>query len=177
MELDRLVVLLGDGVLRDLVCRLAFERYTPEALSMALGKSESEIMWRVHTLGEWGLVRTVAREPGETVIEAVRGDGENTLRRWTSKYCGQAGSCGVDSQYAADIEPVRFIQRSLTGVQPLRAAEIGCGPGRYSLLLLRTLPELNLLCGDVNEAMLGRSRALSPGQRHRQFLRRPDRRP
>jgi len=36
----------------------------------------------------------------------------------------------------------------------LKGADIGCGAGRYDSLLLKHLPDLHLICGDVNEAMI-----------------------
>ena len=46
MEFDRLVALLGDNALRELVCRLSSERYTPASLSTALGIPEGQVMRR-----------------------------------------------------------------------------------------------------------------------------------
>ena len=37
---------------------------------------------------------------------------------------------------------------------PLRRADIGCGAGRYDLLLFRRLPNLHLTCLDVSQEML-----------------------
>ena len=53
-----------------------------------------------------------------------------------------------------DIAPIRYIQTLLAGHHPLNAADIGCGSGRYSLLLLQQFPDLKLTCGDVNREML-----------------------
>ncbi len=36
----------------------------------------------------------------------------------------------------------------------IRAADIGCGAGRYDLLLLQHLPGLHLTCADANGAMV-----------------------
>ena len=95
MEVDRLVVLLADDVLRDVVCRLSHERYTPETLSLALNLPVGEIMRRVDTLRGWGLARVLAPEGGPTVVEAFPGNGARTLRRWATKYCGQGGTCSM----------------------------------------------------------------------------------
>ena len=164
-EIDRLVTLLADGILRDLVCRLSFEQYTPRSLSMALRLPEDEIMRRVATLRGWGLVRTTTNGSSANVIGAVPGEGQATLRRWTAKYCQLAGSCPMDDHFSTvaanyndlrttDIAPIRYIQTLLAGHHPLNAADIGCGSGRYSLLLLQQFPDLKLTCGDVNREML-----------------------
>ncbi|RMD69162.1 MAG: class I SAM-dependent methyltransferase [Gammaproteobacteria bacterium] len=53
-----------------------------------------------------------------------------------------------------DEAPVRFIAERLQGISPLRGADVGCGGGRYDLLLYRHLPGLSLLGVDINPAML-----------------------
>ena len=53
-----------------------------------------------------------------------------------------------------DLEPVLFLKDVLGGRESVRAADIGCGGGRYSLLLFEHLPDLQLTCNDVNESML-----------------------
>jgi SAM-dependent methyltransferase len=53
-----------------------------------------------------------------------------------------------------DLEPIIFIGKKLQNRSNLKGADIGCGGGRYDLLLLKHLPELHLICGDINEAMI-----------------------
>lgn len=53
-----------------------------------------------------------------------------------------------------DLEPVTFVRDVLGQRQSVRAADIGCGGGRYSLLLFQHLPGLHLTCNDMNESML-----------------------
>ena len=53
-----------------------------------------------------------------------------------------------------DPEPVRYIQEKLRDKQTIHGADIGCGGGRYDLLMLELVPGLTLTCADVNEAML-----------------------
>ena len=53
-----------------------------------------------------------------------------------------------------DLEPVIFICKKLRNRRNLTGADIGCGGGRYDLLLLKHLPKLRLICGDINEAMI-----------------------
>ncbi len=53
-----------------------------------------------------------------------------------------------------DPEPVEHIARELANGQAPTALDVGCGGGRYDLLLLRQIPGLRLTCSDVNEAML-----------------------
>ena len=53
-----------------------------------------------------------------------------------------------------DLEPIIFICKKLQNRSNLKGADIGCGGGRYDLLLLKHLPKLHLICGDINEAMI-----------------------
>jgi ubiquinone/menaquinone biosynthesis C-methylase UbiE len=53
-----------------------------------------------------------------------------------------------------DLEPVLFIAETLKGFPQVNAADIGCGCGRYDLLLFRHLNNLHLTCIDMNEHML-----------------------
>jgi len=53
-----------------------------------------------------------------------------------------------------DPEPVRYIHDMLHDRGHIQGADIGCGAGRYDLLLLRQIHGLHLTCCDVNEGML-----------------------
>ena len=53
-----------------------------------------------------------------------------------------------------DEEPVRFIRGALAGRAAIAAANIGCGAGRYDLLLFLHLPNLHLTCVDSSPEML-----------------------
>ena len=53
-----------------------------------------------------------------------------------------------------DLEPIIFLCRKLQNRSNLKGADIGCGGGRYDLLLLKHLPKLHLICCDINEAMI-----------------------
>lgn len=97
MEINRLVMLLGDDGLRDLVCRLSSERYTFGRLSSALGLPEGQVVQRINTLRGWGLVHTVRQSSASTVVEALPGDGAKTLRRWAARYCPSGDNCGRPS--------------------------------------------------------------------------------
>ena len=55
-----------------------------------------------------------------------------------------------------DEEPVRFIRDALAGRAAIAAADIGCGDGRYDLLLFRHLPNLHLACVDGSREMLAK---------------------
>ena len=43
-----------------------------------------------------------------------------------------------------DAQPIRYIGKKLKGSKAIRAADIGCGTGRYDLLLFRYLNNLHL---------------------------------
>lgn len=53
-----------------------------------------------------------------------------------------------------DEAPVRYIRDALAGRTRIVGADVGCGTGRYDLLLFRHLPGLRLTCVDLNPEML-----------------------
>jgi len=53
-----------------------------------------------------------------------------------------------------DEAPLIFIRRKLAGLSSIKAADLGCGAGRYDLLLFKYLKNLHLTCIDRNKAML-----------------------
>jgi cyclopropane fatty-acyl-phospholipid synthase-like methyltransferase len=53
-----------------------------------------------------------------------------------------------------DREPVERIAMELEGLPHPKGADIGCGAGRYVLLMFETIPGLHLTCIDANRAML-----------------------
>jgi SAM-dependent methyltransferase len=69
-----------------------------------------------------------------------------------------------------DLQPVLFIKDVLGGRESVRAADIGCGGGRYSLLLFEHLPDLQLTCNDVNESMLTETARYLTGHGVENFL-------
>ncbi len=93
-EFDRLVALLGDEVLRELVCRLSHERTTPGSLGTALHLPSDEVMRRIDVLRGWGLVRTLTGHSLDTIVEPSPGTGVATLRRWAARYCAEGTACG-----------------------------------------------------------------------------------
>ena len=118
MEFDRLVALLGDDALRDIMCRLSSQRFTPGRLSSALGMPEGQVLRRVKTLQSWGLVRLLRRDSATTIVEPLPGDGGRTLRRWAFKYCPLGDECGSPT---GDVDPIR------DDVYPVRVAAHGPG--------------------------------------------------
>ena len=63
-----------------------------------------------------------------------------------------------------DPEPVAHIAKELKGSANLKGADIGCGAGRYDLLLFQAIPRLRLTCIDANAAMLRHAAALLSGK-------------
>ena len=53
-----------------------------------------------------------------------------------------------------DTEPILFISEILNALSHVRAADVGCGAGRYDLLLFQHVKNLHLTCIDLNESML-----------------------
>jgi len=53
-----------------------------------------------------------------------------------------------------DIEPIIHIKNTIGNLSQVRGADIGCGDGRYDLLLLQHIDNLHLTCIDINEEML-----------------------
>jgi SAM-dependent methyltransferase len=53
-----------------------------------------------------------------------------------------------------DEAPILHIRDAVSDFESLDAVDIGCGAGRYDLLLFRHLPGLRLTCVDVSQAML-----------------------
>jgi SAM-dependent methyltransferase len=56
-----------------------------------------------------------------------------------------------------DLEPVLFIKEKVGARAAVRAVDLGCGGGRYSLLLCQHVPGLHLICTDVNESMVAQT--------------------
>lgn len=71
---------------------------------------------------------------------------------------------GVSSVYrdvrTTDREPVEQIAKELKGLPSPNGADIGCGAGRYDLVMFQTIPGLHLTCVDANQAMLEQVRRL-----------------
>ena len=59
-----------------------------------------------------------------------------------------------------DREPVERIGAELESLPRPKGADIGCGAGRYDLLMFETIPGLHLTCIDANRAMLEQVREL-----------------
>ncbi len=53
-----------------------------------------------------------------------------------------------------DDEPIIYIRDQLAGRPAVAAADVGCGAGRYDLLLFRNLTNLRLTCVDASQEML-----------------------
>ena len=56
-----------------------------------------------------------------------------------------------------DVEPILYIKEKLKHKKAIHAVDIGCGGGRYCLLLFQHLPGLHLTCNDVNESMIAQA--------------------
>ena len=95
-ELDKLMAMLTDPAMRDLVCQLANNKFSPGTLAQVGGFQKTrDLLSRIEQLEKWGVIQTRETKDGITVIEAVPGHGEETLRRWAGKYCAKSDSCGA----------------------------------------------------------------------------------
>ena len=78
-------------------------------------------------------------------------------------------SCFYNELRTTDFEPIDFICKKLQNRRNLKGADIGCGGGRYDLLLLKHLPDLQLICGDVNDAMISETTAYLKSHGQKKF--------
>jgi ubiquinone/menaquinone biosynthesis C-methylase UbiE len=53
-----------------------------------------------------------------------------------------------------DHEPIEYIRDFLSKYEHCYALDVGCGPGRYALLLLQAMPQLQLSCVDQSGGMI-----------------------
>ncbi|MCP4696419.1 MAG: class I SAM-dependent methyltransferase [Gammaproteobacteria bacterium] len=63
-------------------------------------------------------------------------------------------SASYNALRTTDEEPIQYIRDQMRNEAGIQGADIGCGGGRYDLLLLQNIPDLHLICSDVNEAMV-----------------------
>ena len=59
-----------------------------------------------------------------------------------------------------DYEPIEYLRDLLSKYERCVAVDIGCGPGRYALLLLQTMPQLHLTCLDRSRTMVAETKRL-----------------
>jgi len=59
-----------------------------------------------------------------------------------------------------DQEPIEHIRDLLSKYEHCVAVDVGCGPGRYALLLLQMMPQLYLNCLDMSSDMVARTTRL-----------------
>ena len=62
-----------------------------------------------------------------------------------------------------DREPIEHIRDLLSKYPRCTAVDVGCGPGRYALLLLQMMPQLQLICLDRNRDMVAETTRLLRG--------------
>ena len=62
-----------------------------------------------------------------------------------------------------DYEPIEYIRDLFSRYERCVAVDIGCGPGRYSLLLLQMIPQLHLTCLDRSRTMIAETKRLLLG--------------
>ena len=62
-----------------------------------------------------------------------------------------------------DHEPIEHIRTLLSNYERCTAIDVGCGPGRYALLLLQMMPQLHLTCLDRSSKMIAETTRLMRG--------------
>jgi ubiquinone/menaquinone biosynthesis C-methylase UbiE len=71
---------------------------------------------------------------------------------------------GVADKYndirTTDCEPISYLRDLLSNYERCVAVDVGCGPGRYALLLLQMIPQLNLTCIDRCSSMIAETERL-----------------
>jgi len=74
---------------------------------------------------------------------------------------------GIADKYndirTTDREPVEHIRDLFSKYERCVAVDVGCGPGRYALLLLQTMPQLHLTCLDRSSNMIAETMRLLRG--------------
>lgn len=64
---------------------------------------------------------------------------------------------------STDREPIEHIRDLFSKYERCVAVDVGCGPGRYALLLLQMMPQLHLICLDRNSDMVAKTTRLLRG--------------
>lgn len=82
-------------------------------------------------------------------------------------------SASYNELRTTDQEPIDYIKDKLRGIKNAQGADIGCGSGRYDLLMLQKIPDLHLTCADVNEAMVDEARKYLKSHGQSNFIAKP----
>lgn len=62
-----------------------------------------------------------------------------------------------------DHEPIEYIRELVSNYRRCDAIDVGCGPGRYALLLLQLIPQMHLTCIDRSSDMIQETTRLLHG--------------
>ncbi len=55
---------------------------------------------------------------------------------------------------STDVDPILYIREKVKHKETVKAVDVGCGGGRYCLLMFQYIPGLHLTCTDVNISMI-----------------------
>ena len=83
-----------DPVLRQIVCRVAYEPFSPDSLSRAMHVSGTKIWSAVDRLSWMGLVN-VRVNTGFNLVVPTSDRARDLMRRWAESWCTNDDSCGV----------------------------------------------------------------------------------
>jgi cyclopropane fatty-acyl-phospholipid synthase-like methyltransferase len=88
------------------------------------------------------------------------------LRDMTQHFNEISGS--YNDLRTTDYEPISYMKEKLRGMKIIHGADIGCGGGRYGLLMLQQIKGLHLICADINKNMVDKAENYlkTHGQKH-----------
>jgi tRNA (cmo5U34)-methyltransferase len=90
--------------------------------------------------------------PEKSTVEQIRQRFDNDVERFSSLETGQTTT--VDASLALDLIATAA---AITTPDARRVLDIGCGAGNYTLKLLQSLPDLDVILVDLSRPMLDRA--------------------
>ena len=127
--------------MRDSVARDLCDAFIEE------GRAEAPAARIVKSAAEQTRVSTTVGEPGDMTGEEASAGMSGHFARVAEVY---------GTVRTTDRDPVHYIRDALADRANVRAADIGCGDGRYDRLLFDHIPNLHLVCVDSSAPMLER---------------------
>ncbi len=95
IDLETVVRVNSDPVLRAIVCRVPFSNYSLDALTMGTKIPKDQFERAIDKLKRRGLIAT-SRNRGITMIFPASEDAREAMRRFAMDWCTPDGECGVE---------------------------------------------------------------------------------